>query len=102
VGQAPADDRPIERTPGLGSDDAGMFLWATQRLDEHRRLIVAATRFESTPDPGDEADLTATIGDQLEPLDHKDDSNESNRPGGHSGGQLVLHCDPLATVRFSL
>jgi hypothetical protein len=62
----------------VGSDDAGIFLWAAQWLDEHRGFIVNAARFEATPGPGDEADLTATL---VISLDHAGDLPDGREPG---------------------
>jgi hypothetical protein len=41
-------------------DDAGLFLWAAQWLDEHRGFVVTGVRFESAADPEQDG-LTATL-----------------------------------------
>jgi hypothetical protein len=64
----------------VGSDDAGMFLWAAQWLDEHRGFIVDTVRFEATPDLGDEGDLTATMVISL--------NHAGEPPGGREPGRL--------------
>ena len=62
----------------VGSDDAGIFLWAAQWLDEHCGFIVNAARFEATPDPSDEADLTATM---VISLNHAGEPPDGREPG---------------------
>jgi transcriptional regulator with XRE-family HTH domain len=43
-----------------GNDDAALFLWGAQWLDEHRDWIITAIRFQHPARPGDQG-LTATV-----------------------------------------
>ena len=64
----------------VGDDDAAMFLWAAQWLDEHRGFIVTGVRFDVTADPDDETDLTATMVIGL--------THAGEPPGGREPGRL--------------
>jgi hypothetical protein len=64
----------------IGDDEAGMFLWAAQWLDEHRGFVVTAASFAFSDDPDDETDLTATLVIGL---------NHAGEPsGGRGSGRL--------------
>jgi hypothetical protein len=63
-----------------GDDDAGLFLWAAQWLDEHRGFVITAVRFDVAGNPDDEADLTATLTVSL--------NHAGEPPGGRESGRL--------------
>jgi hypothetical protein len=61
-----------------GKDEASLFLWAAQWLDEHRGFIVTGLQFDGSVYPDIENDLTATM---IIGLNHAGEPADGPEPG---------------------